>query len=212
MFMFALQMYIHRGKKMPNYCENELEVKGPKEELKRFKEFATTKATAKGDNEGSSDNVLDTEKFIPYPTKYKEMDEISRRIERDRQKYLESLGFKGNNEAIQHYREMAYKLYPDKKDGYNSGGYEWCLKNWGTKWGICRPDLTGDTDKKLHYFFQTAWSPPNPIIKKMSEMFPKLTFTLKYWEAGSGFRGIFKVKADEVIKSETYAYSGDRGG
>jgi hypothetical protein len=25
------------------------------------------------------------------------------------------------------------------KDGYNDGGYEWCLCSWGTKWDACDP-------------------------------------------------------------------------
>ena len=54
---------------MPNWCECDLEILGIKKELKRFSRFAKTK-------KGKEINVLDTNKFIPYPKKlgYKEVE------------------------------------------------------------------------------------------------------------------------------------------
>jgi len=108
---------------------------------------------------------------------------------------------------------------PYIKDGFNSGGYEWCIKNWGTKWGICNAEL-GNADYisadsisyELEYTFDTAWSPPTPIVKKMSEMFPSLTFTLKYFEGGGGFNGLYVCEKGEVIRDLTGDYFGNRGG
>ena len=101
-------------------------------------------------------------------------------------------------------------------DGFNSGGYDWCCSNWGSKWGISDSSLPDEEyDEKvgkLFYGFQSAWSPVGPLIIKMSEMFPKLLFNYKYYEGGGGFRGIFICKAGNVKKSKQYDYKGWKGG
>ena len=98
--------------------------------------------------------------------------------------------------------------------------YDWRVKNWGTKWPASGVELcstkvfhmTSEKPIEIIYDFETAWSPPEPIVMKMSKMFPKLKFKLKYWEAGMGFRGIFIAKNGKIIKNRTYNYMGDRGG
>ncbi len=159
---------------MPNWCECDLSVSVPwgqelteedrkkaKAELKRFKDFPVTENEIDGKKEI---NILDTNKFIPYP---------------------EELG---------------------------SGRYEWCCKNWGTKWGICNPQIFEEGVEDLKYEFECAWSPPLPVIKKMSELFPLLEFELRYFERGVGFKGLYRCEAGEVTEDKGGAYSGDRGG
>jgi hypothetical protein len=46
----------------------------------------------------------------------------------------------------------------------------------------------------------------------MSKMFPDLTFKLKYYEMGNGFKGVFVCKGGKVIKSDEFEYRGGRGG
>lgn len=42
--------------------------------------------------------------------------------------------------------------------------YDWCIKNWGTKWNAYGQDMHYENivqeDNKLTLTFQTAWSPP----------------------------------------------------
>ena len=45
--------------------------------------------------------------------------------------------------------------------------YHWCIDNWGTKWNAC--DAYKASDNIV--IFDTAWSCPEPIIQKLSEMF-----------------------------------------
>ena len=176
---------------MPNWCECELRIEGKKKELAKFKEFAKTKK-----------NVLDTEKFIPYPKKFKDLDEKSRKLDEKRDKMRK----RGKS------YEEAEKKYPYMKDGFNSGGYEWCNDNWGTKWGICDAELIEDYGDELNYEFNTAWSPPEPVIIKMSKMFPKLKFTLTYYEVAMQFNGILICEKGKIIEQDTGKYFGHRGG
>lgn len=107
---------------------------------------------------------------------------------------------------------------PEKNDHvwFNHGGYEWCLENWGTKWGIYDCALvyekTEQKKGKLKYTFRSAWSPANKIIKAMSNRYPYLEFRLKYYEMGCQFQGEYTVQAGIVLVDITKEYKGRRGG
>ena len=161
---------------MPNWVDCDFVVEGSKDELQKFKKFA---------KEGK--DLLSANKFIPYPKKYKKLDDMAEKAEKEHK--------------------------PRPKDGFNSGGYEWCIKNWGTKWGIVDAELLEESGDRLTYAFITAWSTPTPLVEKMSEMFPKLTFELSYYEASMEFSGKLEVKGGIITKDEYDSkYNGYRGG
>jgi hypothetical protein len=89
---------------MPNWCYNNLDVTGEKEEVKRFREFAKAKDPRYDKRGKGEENELSFHSFIPYPDKYLLQDIKCRTIK------------------------------TNCKDGYNQGGYEWCANSWGTKW------------------------------------------------------------------------------
>jgi hypothetical protein len=130
--------------------------------------------------------LIDENKFIPYPEVFTKKDAEAREAR-----------------AAGNY---------DIKDGYNSGGYEWCRDHWGTKWGMYDHSDVKLMARSAKVSFQTAWSPPKPIVKKMGEMFPKLKFTLRYYECGSQFKGVLIVKDGQVEVDESSKYFGNRGG
>jgi hypothetical protein len=197
---------------MPNWCDNELVIqttlKGHpserrlhKEELKRFVNYAKDKNV--------HDEDLVTDKFIPYPKRFYESDKKSAKHSEKIRKATEHITDPKERDKI--VKKMGgWHL----KDGFNDGGYDWCLRNWGTKWGICHSkliDTNFDIGKAL-YRFDSAWSPPTPVIHKMSLMFPNLTFTLKYWECGCAFKGTYKAQNGNIIKDVSSHYTGGRGG
>lgn len=54
--------------------------------------------------------------------------------------------------------------------------YEWCINNWDTKWNAYGYDESADYSQNTDLWFQTAWSAPHPILQKLSEMYPDITF------------------------------------
>lgn len=169
---------------MPNHVENDLTVIGKTKDIKLFKKSVK-----------SQESIIDADKIIPYPENFKTLDKISKQWELD-------------------HPQNPFKDRP--KDGFNSGGYEWCVENWGTKWGfyethLSKPETYGDTTE-LTYHFKTAWSPAFPIITKMGEMFPQLSFILRYFERGAGFNGILEIENGKVTRNEDGKYFGERGG
>lgn len=178
---------------MPNWCECDLEVEGPADRVAAFLEFA----------KGTEDREItpfDFNRFIPYPDEYRRMDA----------EYAAWAAHKPWAERTPEERANP------PKDGFNSGGYEWCIENWGTKWNACRVALgergewDGEVTQAVH--FETAWSPPEPVVRKAAELFPDLTFTLRYFECGAGFNGMLRLEGGEVTFDESGPYFGNRGG
>ncbi len=169
---------------MPNHVDNDLFIKGTKDELSKFKE------TMAGLDHQGKQVLLSEEKLIPYPQKYRELDEISAKYGKE------------------HPKDWSGR----PKDGFNQGGYDWCINNWGTKWGFYNVELVDSEDGQLSYNFNTAWAPPIPLIRKMGELFPELKFKLKYYESGSCFKGTMSIKKGNVASESNSSYSGSRGG
>lgn len=82
------------------------------------------------------------------------------------------------------------------RDGFNSGGYTWCLDNWGTEWWASEVEYCR-YKSALSYSFDTAWSPPIPVIKKLIKDFPKLKISIEFEEESKRTnRGSFRGKGD----------------
>ena len=67
--------------------------------------------------------------------------------------------------------------------------YEWCCKEWGTKWDACEAHIDHNDINYFAVSFETAWSPPIAWIDNIIQDFPNLQFTLEYEEPGMGFGG-----------------------
>jgi hypothetical protein len=67
---------------------------------------------------------------------------------------------------------------------FTDNGYNWCLRNWGTKWGDCETEITVNDPDHLVFRYQTAWSPAIEGLSQISAMFPTLTFQTDWVEEG----------------------------
>lgn len=56
--------------------------------------------------------------------------------------------------------------------------YDWARKRWGTKWNAYGTDTRETSADKVVFKFETAWSFPEPIFKRLTEMFPALVFEI----------------------------------
>ena len=55
--------------------------------------------------------------------------------------------------------------------------YEWNCDNYGTKWDLCGDDVNMEeleeaiqNNTEYRFGFDTAWSPPEPVLEKMAEL------------------------------------------
>jgi len=216
---------------MPNYCDNDLKIRGNKKAVLDFIAKAKTK---------DADFCHST--LYPVP---KSLIEVSAGSKEENYEIvhgeipdwilnqMKELGFenpdreavishqaKNEKTTVEEIKKLgdAYK-YNLETHGYLTW-YGWCIYNWGTKWGtICSKlmhskeiELSKKKTWEAEYNFATAWNPPTLALLHISESFPELTFVLKYWEGGCGFRGVFKCSQGNVLKSEVRDYAGRRGG
>lgn len=79
--------------------------------------------------------------------------------------------------------------------------YSWSLENWGTKWNTSETYTTSEGE----VVFQTAWSTPYPVIKKLSEQNPDLLLKLRFADESIGDNcGEYHLKAGDVVYEEEY--------
>lgn len=74
-------------------------------------------------------------------------------------------------------------------DGLSHEERDWRNEHWGTR-VLCKPRLVNANDRRLRYAFDTAWSPPLAWVRYVSQLFPHVTFYLRYIEIGIPFKGI----------------------
>jgi hypothetical protein len=68
---------------------------------------------------------------------------------------------------------------------FTDEGYNWCIRNWGTKWGDCETEILVNENDNLFLTYQTAWSPALEGLQRISTMFPTLVFRTDWTEEGN---------------------------
>jgi hypothetical protein len=163
---------------MPNHCNNTLMRVDGLPIGKLFNKFLKKgKGFDKGDNE-----TLDANKIIPIPKgirktmKFSTVEWIQRNLGEDEKQKQE---------------KKIEKLKKENFDKYGSQDwYDWCVANWGTKWG-CYDG--GITEQSL--WFASAWSPPIPVIAELSKKI-NVSLRLIYIEEGDYFCGEYIANPD----------------
>ncbi len=186
---------------MPNHCENDLVVRGDSAMLREFMEFA--KGPVGTAIHAPGVDLLSAHRFIPYPEEYNTMVVGCKKC-----------GTISDKPVTEDPFQTCPQCDGFMMNGYNRGGYEWCIENWGTKWGLYEVDLLEEDleNGHLNYYFETAWSPPEPVILAMSKRFPGLEFQHEYFESGAGYQGGVRLQAGEAVEEFQAPYWGHRGG
>lgn len=202
---------------MPNHCENDLWILGRESTVRDlYNRYFTTEDPDKNYINSLCPN-LDCNKVIPYPKRFTDMDQACKNLrEIAKRKNIEIYG--KTREELSALLSIPLENVPWIKDrypidGFNSGGYEWCLANWGTKWGTYNPwNFRWLKNKGLRVSFLTAWSPPLPVLEKLSVLNPGVKIKLRFYEAGMGFQGLRIWKDGECLEENDGSYRGHRGG
>ncbi len=66
--------------------------------------------------------------------------------------------------------------------------YDWCLENWGVKWGDCHTALADVAPGRATLTFDTAWGVAQEGLETISKMFPTLCFVVHSIEEQPAFR------------------------
>jgi hypothetical protein len=180
---------------MPNWCENDLVVTGPQEDLAKFELAFRGKRTYWGLSEWAGTGKT--------PEEIKELEA------KEMEKAENAIGnytFNGLYPIPEEVVKAGYAKF--EKDPNQVYGYDWCWKYWGTKW-----DIDGDSensyfeDGEFRIWFDTAWGPALELFEKVAADYPTLTFRLVYLETGMVFAGL-NVWSEGIL-SETEEYGSE---
>ena len=145
---------------MPNWCSNEVEIYGEKEDIAKFVEECFT------DFKGTP--VLDFAKVMPEPD------------------YDQPQKDGTHNNGVQ--KEL-HDVMPDWWNWRNTNwGTKWNLVP-DPEGNLTGYELVGKDDGFIQLEFETAWSPPNGIYNEIWAKYPDLTVSWFYREDGCQLAG-----------------------
>lgn len=87
--------------------------------------------------------------------------------------------------------------------GFHPAGYDWCYREWGTKWGfydVARHVVGG----LLCYDFNTANSMALRLVTVMSRRFPDLSFVYGANDEGGNFVKVVVLRRGILVYSEAH--------
>ena len=182
---------------MPNWCSNKLEISFNTEaELESFVQFLES---------GDDSNQFDFNLFVPCPVVIRNMSTTHIPVKGGRPvptlSYSDPAkkmpGSRGETLSFGIHWRDAERL--TKRFGVNNW-YDWNLERWGTKWNASDAVVQDVSGTCVEIYFDSAWSPPEPVIDAMAKMFPSAHIEFSYMETGCDFGGF--VFYDNGVRGE----------
>lgn len=175
---------------MPNHIQNRLTIKGEKEQVAKVLAAISTI-----DEEGEA-IPMDFNKIIPMPKELQiESGSLGENTHyllfggkakffpiptEELQRRFTALSFEDRKKAV----EIALQYQSNKEKYGHTTWYDWSREHWGTKWNAYGQPDKRNTENTI--FFQTAWAAPLNLMKRLSGLFPKVTFEFMFADEDSG--------------------------
>lgn len=106
-------------------------------------------------------------------------------------------GFDGNQDVPFNFQSILPRP-ADQDDNW----YDWNCANWATKWPAGEISMETYDNGDVQFHFQTAWSPPTPVIAKLSALFPTVSISFDYEEEQGWGGETFWVNGEMVENRE----------
>lgn len=199
---------------MPNHCQNTITITGERGYLEDFIYFHLTNMENPLNTDDISDNMFTKfsfESVLPRPKALKDISYGAYTIDGERHRVWREVD--GKNVVIP---EDEYKELYEKHGAVN--WYDWCIKNWSTKWDCYDFSMDTNINSNLWYqpvnmgqrpqfymlemSFTTAWSPPENVLLHLSMMNPRLLICNKWQEEG-GYEGEFVYMGGDCIYEDS---------
>lgn len=78
--------------------------------------------------------------------------------------------------------------------------YTWNVDNWGTKWDAYEVEFDRYHGDTLEIRFESAWSPPTPVVRAMQKQHPELYISMEFDEPNMLFRGAVNEDGSEYTE------------
>lgn len=168
---------------MPNHVTTRIRINASQEKIDEILESISTTL------DNGNVHHFDFNKLVPRPEELNDTTSPTTIVSlEEREKQLkEREEFdkdpKGKHEIFRPRVDLTQELSDEYKAKFGADNwYDWSNHNWGTKWGAYNTSIeNGDT-----IVFDTAWSHPDLMVKKLSEKFPDILFEVKYADEDTG--------------------------
>jgi hypothetical protein len=181
---------------MPNHTDNILTIVGEHKIKFLLKPFLSKNNPP---NQSQDDLFLDFNKIVPMPK------EILHSLKYGDMKYL-MMKRNPQQEKRMQDRQKKHENLCMELHGVE-GWYDWSIKNWGTKWNSYDNRFgIKDTEPQMGdeiLYFQTAWSPPDPVMRELSKRIGKI-LRLVSRDEGYAFFAITHFYPDGGMDEEIY--------
>jgi hypothetical protein len=144
---------------MPNWCYNYMTVMGTNREIAKFVKDITVAELQPQGIYSHATVEYDLNKLVPL----------------DPRASIVNTHTHTNAEGEDVTTTMS--VFADKdRDGFD--GYLDACETWGSKWGACRPEIDDPTPagNRISIRYESAWSPADGLIQKISALYPNLIF------------------------------------
>lgn len=185
---------------MPNHVTNILRFEGDEEQIKALKE----KIKGEPFDDGTP-CLIDFSNIIPFPKELEGTRSPAQIVSQEEyDEWMRKYNAGELNEWEKDSKPLTQELSEELIRKYRANNwYDWKIANWDTKWGAYSQDIMEDGA----ITFQTAWSTPTKVLKRLSELFPEVTITLEYADEDFGHNcGVveFNDGCADYIESEGY--------
>lgn len=155
---------------MPNWTSNRIYIEGEEADIRAFLDAVKWE-----------DELFDFNRIIPMPEILKHTASGFMTIDgvEVRSWYIADRATAGSAEKARLFTPEEQAILAEIG---HSNWYDWACDKWGTKWGACRV-VIDDTSIQygcIEITFETAWCAPVPVLQKIVEMFPKLSFDCRW--------------------------------
>ena len=192
---------------MPNHTSNLLTISGDENIVKEIRQWIEGEDEQRGFDFNKVILMPSELRGSGSPTRIMTEEEIfveQKQREQDLEANPELKGIWGTEVGI------TQKEYDRRMEQYGAANwYDWSLQHWGTKWNAY--DVKIDEFNINEIRFSTAWTPPCPVIKKMSELYPEVNFRLEYADEGGSFLGYSVFEKGELIDELDVDWDSEKG-
>lgn len=154
----------------------------------------------------------DTDTFLKYAGLFVKAFERDFYLTESKQKLLlqDALKYKDHpsNELLFATKSDVYAYGKRALDNYEKYGakdwYDWCIKNWGTKWNACYTQVMDINTADI--YFDTAWSAIPKLMERLAKQHPECNFKYEYAEEQSGYyAGYRNYENGTLVSGEDYS-------
>ena len=181
---------------MPNWCDNNISISGPKADTDAF--------FARIDHKDNDMSILQT--FLPMPAALAGTVSPTYNSPEPHPNWANMVA--EGTMTQERYDELCAEQrerYEMGQKSFTQTGYydwyDWQTANWGVKWGDSDTQISKWEDGSISGTFTTPWGPPIEGIIKISRQFPNCTFHLSWSEEGVCLIGAVRIVNGEQVQS-----------